>query len=197
MQWRDASNTAKRGRAGASLGQLAAKLALAALFIAAFAGCNHQKVVSEPPPPPAEVENDASEPADATPEPRMQRGEVWNKGQPSDVTAAWYEVPDDSLAKRRAGLEELTAANNRLPIGTLVRVTHLANGKSVDVRITDRGITDRHVKLDLCKEAAEKLGMVSKGVARVRMQVIEEEPKIAGEAGGSASPDTQTAAAER
>jgi Lytic transglycolase len=92
-----------------------------------------------------------------------------------EVNAAWYDVPADSLAKRRAGLEELTAAHNKLPIGTLVRVTHLANGKSVKVRITDRGIHDRHVKLDLCKEAAEELGMVGKGIARVRMEVVPQE----------------------
>ncbi|HEX8281233.1 MAG TPA: RlpA-like double-psi beta-barrel domain-containing protein, partial [Chthoniobacterales bacterium] len=61
------------------------------------------------------------------------------------------------------------------PIGTLVQVTNLANGKSVKVRITDRGIRDRKVKIDLCREAAEELEMVSKGFQRVRMQVIPEE----------------------
>ena len=95
-------------------------------------------------------------------------------GHPHEVLATWYQVPMMSLAKRRAGLEELTAAHNRLPIGTLVRVTHLANGKSVKVRITDRGIHDHRVKLDLCKEAAEELEMVGKGIARVRMEVLDE-----------------------
>ena len=113
-----------------------------------------------PPPPPAP--------------PRLPRAELWNNGKPREVYAAWYEVPDDSLAKHRAGAEEFTAAHNRLPIGTLVRVTNLKNGKSTVVRITDRGIRDRKIKLDVCKEAAEQLGMVTKGVARVRMQVLEE-----------------------
>jgi rare lipoprotein A len=93
------------------------------------------------------------------------------------VYASWYDVPVMSLAKRRAGLQELTAAHNRLPLGTLVRVTHLANGKSVLVRITDRGITKHKIKLDLCKEAARELDMVSEGVARVRMQVVTEEQR--------------------
>src|SRR3984893_4297392 len=62
--------------------------------------------------------------------------------------AVWYVVPANSLAKRRAGKDELTAANNRLPLGTKVRVTHLKNGKSVVVRITDRGITARHALID-------------------------------------------------
>src|SRR3954452_18947151 len=39
------------------------------------------------------------------------------------VRAAWYDVPPDSLARRRAGVEELTAAHNKLPLGTLVRVS--------------------------------------------------------------------------
>src|SRR5438270_9055538 len=56
--------------------------------------------------------------------------------------AVWYNVPPNSRAQRR-GNGELTAAHNRLPLETKVRVTHLANGKSVVVRITDRGITNR------------------------------------------------------
>jgi rare lipoprotein A len=86
--------------------------------------------------------------------------------------AVWYVVPDGSLAKRRAGRDEFTAAHNHLPLGTMVRVTHLANGKSVIVRITDRGITKRDAIIDLCKEAAEQLGMVREGMAHVRMEEL-------------------------
>lgn len=89
--------------------------------------------------------------------------------------AVWYSVPANSLARRRAGKDELTAAHNRLPLGTKVRVTHLASGKSVIVRITDRGITDRRVLIDLCREAAEKLGMISEGSARVRLELLPED----------------------
>ncbi|MEY2520272.1 MAG: rare lipoprotein [Verrucomicrobiota bacterium] len=85
--------------------------------------------------------------------------------------AVWYDVPVDSLAKRRAGKDELTAAHNRLPLGTMVRVTHLANGRSVIVRITDRGITS-HAMIDLCKEAAAELGILREGSARVRIEVL-------------------------
>jgi rare lipoprotein A (peptidoglycan hydrolase) len=85
--------------------------------------------------------------------------------------AVWYDVPKNSLAKRRAGKGELTAAHNRLRLGAMVRVTHLANGKSVIVRITDRGITNR-ANIDLCREAAEELGMISEGRARVRMDLL-------------------------
>lgn len=86
--------------------------------------------------------------------------------------AAWYPVPKDSLAKKRAGKDELTAAHNKLPIGTRVRVTHLGNLKSVVVRITDRGISNRRFVIDLCKEAAEKLDMLKEGSTRVRLEVL-------------------------
>lgn len=90
---------------------------------------------------------------------------------PIEGTAVWYSVPPKSLAKRRAS-QELTAAHNRLPIGTKVKVTHLGNSKNVTVRITDRGITKRGVVIDLCKEAAEKLDMVTQGAARVRLDIL-------------------------
>lgn len=128
-----------------------------------------------PPPPP----NGAGAPA----EPER----LATVGRPREVNAAWYDVPDDSLAKRRAGHEELTAAHNKLPLGTLVRVTHLSNGKSTLVRITDRGIRDKKVKLDVCREAAEELGMVSKGIARVKMEIVREEH-------GASPPESHVAA---
>lgn len=108
----------------------------------------------------------------AEPTPRRERRDIPGRV----VTATWYPVPPDSLAKRRAGEHEFTAAHNSLPLGTRVRVTHLRNGKSVVVRITDRGIHSRRVGIDLCKEAAEELAMLEQGVARVRLQVLRDEP---------------------
>lgn len=86
--------------------------------------------------------------------------------------ATWYKVPRNSRTKQRAGTNELTAANNHLPFGTRVRVTHLANGKNVIVRITDRGVYKRGTVIDLCKEAAEQLDMLHEGSARVRLEVL-------------------------
>jgi rare lipoprotein A len=93
--------------------------------------------------------------------------------------AVWYNVPPNSLARRRAGKDELTAAHNRLPLGTSVRVTHLGNGKSVVVRITDRGIHDRRVLIDLCREAAEKLDMLREGSAKVRLEILSDDKAAA------------------
>jgi len=104
--------------------------------------------------------------------------------------AVWYAVPADSLAQRRAGKDELTAAHNRLPLGTMVRVTHLANNKSVIVRITDRGVSNHHFMIDLCKEAAEQLDMVSEGSARVRLEVLPDDKSV------SAVPNPKESAAQ-
>lgn len=92
----------------------------------------------------------------------------------SEGLAAWYSVPRDSLARRRAGPDEFTAAHNGLPLGTRVRVTRISNGRDVIVRITDRGIKDRRATIDLCKEAAVHLGMIRAGFSRVRIEIISE-----------------------
>ena len=103
--------------------------------------------------------------------------------------AVWYNVPDGSLPERRAATGELTAAHNRLPFGTLVRVTRLDSNKSVIVRITDRGVRNRVGVIDLCKEAAEKLDMISDGRARVRLEILPDDK------GANAVPDSTSHAA--
>ena len=123
-----------------------------------------------------------------TPPPKRPYDKKWGK---LEGNAVWYPVPENSLAKRRAGKNELTAAHNRLPLGAVVRVTHLGNGKSVVVRITDRGIGSRRVLIDLCKEAAEQLGMISEGSARVRLEVLPDD------AGTHAAPRPKKNAAAR
>lgn len=104
--------------------------------------------------------------------PRALPEAIKPRGQPIVVCATWYRVPADSIARRRAGVNELTAAHNHLPLGTLVQVTNLSNGKSVLVRITDRGIPPGQCAIDICQEAAEQIGILSKGIARVRLDVF-------------------------
>jgi rare lipoprotein A len=91
-----------------------------------------------------------------------------------ETYAAWYRVPPQSLAHRRASDTELTAAHNRLPLGTLVRVINLENNKAVTVRITDRGITHPRARIDLCREAARQIGMLSEGIIKVRLEILSE-----------------------
>jgi len=64
----------------------------------------------------------------------------------------------------------LTAAHRTLPLGTRVEVTNLANGKTVQVRINDRGPFVRGRSIDLSRGAAHRLGMVKSGVNKVRIK---------------------------
>jgi rare lipoprotein A len=66
----------------------------------------------------------------------------------------------------------LTAAHRTLPFGTRVRVTHLASGRSVTVRINDRGPFVPGRVVDVSVLAAETLGMTEQGVAKVKLDVI-------------------------
>jgi rare lipoprotein A len=69
-------------------------------------------------------------------------------------------------------MESLTAAHRTLPFGTRVRVTNLANQKTVDVRIIDRGpFIDGRI-IDLSHAAAEAIDLVGPGVAQVRLDLL-------------------------
>ncbi len=65
-----------------------------------------------------------------------------------------------------------TAAHRTLPLGSIVRVTNIANGKSVVVRVNDRGPYHGNRVLDLAESAAADLDFVSKGTARVRIELL-------------------------
>jgi rare lipoprotein A len=90
--------------------------------------------------------------------------------------ASWYGVPYDG---RRASsgevfdMRKLTAAHRTLPFDTWVEVSNLQNGKSVNVRINDRGpFVDGRI-IDLSFAAAGEIDMVRPGIARVRLRVID------------------------
>lgn len=68
---------------------------------------------------------------------------------------------------------ELTAAHRTLPFGTVVRVVNLTNGRSVVVRINDRGPFVQRRVIDLSKSAARELQMVRQGVAPVKLEILE------------------------
>lgn len=65
---------------------------------------------------------------------------------------------------------KLTAAHKKLPFGTQVKVTNLKNGKSVTVKINDRGPFVAGRIIDLSKTAAEEIGMLKDGVAKVKIR---------------------------
>lgn len=69
---------------------------------------------------------------------------------------------------------DLTAAHRTLPFGTQVRVTNMANGRSVVVRVNDRGPYAADRLIDLSRAAAMQIGMVQAGTANVRLELISE-----------------------
>jgi rare lipoprotein A len=89
--------------------------------------------------------------------------------------ASWYgsQFHGEPTAQGELfNMNALTAAHRSLPLGTRVRVTHLGNGRSVVVRINDRGPYKRGVIIDLSRRAANQIGMVQQGRARVRVEVV-------------------------
>jgi rare lipoprotein A len=67
----------------------------------------------------------------------------------------------------------MTAAHRTLPFGTRVRVTNTSNGRSIVVRINDRGPFIKGRSIDLSHSAAAAVGMTEVGLARVRMEVLQ------------------------
>ena len=87
--------------------------------------------------------------------------------------ASYYSYPTGKTASGSSfNRDSLTAAHRNLPFGTRVRVTDLANSKSVVVRITDRGPWVRGRVLDLSLGAARSVGITDRGVAQVRAEVL-------------------------
>lgn len=72
----------------------------------------------------------------------------------------------------RFDMNTLTAAHRTLPISSRVRVTNLANGKSVVVRINDRGPYHGNRVMDLSKAAAQELGFIRTGTAQVKIEPL-------------------------
>ncbi len=101
--------------------------------------------------------------------------------------ASWY---GDSFDGRRTASGErfdangFTAAHRSLPLGTRVRVTNLANGRSVVVRINDRGPFVRGRAIDVSYGAARALGMQGCGTGRVHVEVLGAAPGGGGSSDG-------------
>jgi rare lipoprotein A len=68
--------------------------------------------------------------------------------------------------------DKLTAAHPSYPLGTRVRVTNLKNGRSVVVRINDRGPYTSGRIIDLSARAAKEIGLLADGIAKVLVQVV-------------------------
>lgn len=87
--------------------------------------------------------------------------------------ASWYSLPANITANgEQMDPGAMTAAHRSLPFGTKVLVENLSNGRSVVVRINDRGPFIGGRIIDLSKGAAASIGMVDSGIAKVRVKMI-------------------------
>lgn len=159
---------------------------LCVVFSLGNGGCRRQPSTAKSPaaaasPPPASAPS--APPASLNTQGQPPKFAV-NAVETREGTAIWYDVPDQSLAARRAWTDEMTAASDQLPQNTYVRVTRLAPGKTaaeatpeggykpVVVRVTDNGIHRKGVLIEVDRDAARLLGMVKAGETHVRVEVL-------------------------
>jgi rare lipoprotein A len=93
-------------------------------------------------------------------------------GGGSRQVASFYGHDSETASGEKFDPHELTAAHRTLPFGTRLRVTNLANGRSVMVRVNDRGPFVRGRTVDVSSSAAEALKMTERGVANVKLDVV-------------------------
>lgn len=94
--------------------------------------------------------------------------------------ASWYGA--DFHAKYTANgeiydMNTLTAAHRTLPLPSIVRVTNLENGRSLVLRVNDRGPFAKSRIIDISKRGAQLLGFQAQGTAKVKVELLEEESK--------------------
>jgi rare lipoprotein A len=91
----------------------------------------------------------------------------------SQGLASFYSQDTETASGEKFDARELTAAHPSLPFGTRLRVTNVATGRSVTVRVNDRGPYVAGRVVDVSHSAAEALGMVGQGVAKVKLDVVQ------------------------
>ncbi|OYQ37722.1 hypothetical protein CHU95_00755 [Niveispirillum lacus] len=171
------------------------RLAVLGVTVAGLAGC----AASPPPKPPAAA------PAPAAPAPTP--GGSYKVGNPYQIDGVWY-YPRVDYGYNETGIaswygpgfhtkltangeqyneNELTAAHQTLPMPSLVRVTNLENGRSIVVRINDRGPFVSGRIIDMSRRGAQLLGFDQQGTAKVRVEILAEESRAIAAAAMNAS----------
>ena len=103
-----------------------------------------------------------------TAEPHVAKAEGSSFG-----VASFYSEGTQTASGEKFDPHELTAASPSLPFGTRLRVTNVTNGRSVVVRVNDRGPFVAGRVVDVSYSAAETLGMVGRGTAKVKLDVVQ------------------------
>ena len=103
---------------------------------------------------------------------RRSLSETGSLGSGQRGVASFYWQPQRVASGGWFNPNAMTAAHRTLPFGTRVRVTHAATGRSVDVRINDRGPYIAGRIIDLSRAAAGVIGMTGQGIARVTVSIL-------------------------
>jgi rare lipoprotein A len=91
----------------------------------------------------------------------------------SQGVASFYTEGTQTASGEKFNTHDLTAAHPTLPFGTRLRVTNVASGRSVTVRVNDRGPYVPGRVVDVSYSAAETLGMIGSGIAKVKLDVVQ------------------------
>jgi rare lipoprotein A len=91
----------------------------------------------------------------------------------SQGVASFYTEEQQTASGEKFDPHDLTAAHPTLPFGTRLRVTDVATGRSVTVRVNDRGPYVPGRVVDVSYSAADALGMVGRGIAKVKLDVVQ------------------------
>jgi rare lipoprotein A len=105
--------------------------------------------------------------------PFAPRKDAGDAGTASHGVASFYTEGTKTASGEKFNPLEMTAAHPTLPFGTRLRVTNVASGRSVTVRVNDRGPYVQGRVVDVSYSAADALGMVGKGVAKVKLDVVQ------------------------
>jgi rare lipoprotein A len=100
----------------------------------------------------------------------------WDVASVQHGKASWYSIRTNRGTRTASGQRlsdtAATAAHKTLPLGTKVRVTNQANGKSEVVTITDRGPYKRGRVIDVTIGVAERIGFAKRGIVPVKVEVL-------------------------
>ncbi len=91
----------------------------------------------------------------------------------SQGIASFYTEDQETASGEKFDTNDLTAAHPTLPFGTRLRVTNVETGRSVTVRVNDRGPYVAGRVVDVSHSAADALGMVGSGIAKVKLDVVQ------------------------
>ncbi len=93
--------------------------------------------------------------------------------------ASWYQMGTKTANGERYNPDGMTAAHRTLPFGTIVLVEHLGTGRTVRLRINDRGPFIRGRIIDVSRGGARALGLMGSGTAKVRVTAVSRGGRVA------------------